>query len=139
MGALDRGPGNAELVGEVANLPPDRAPAATDARLRDAGLFASGGLLVDDEIERHIFGEQSLEGTQLRVAGVRHRARQRKADGPVHTGHSQRRVLDRLHQDTTPRCPRVDLVFVEEVSRQFVNFAEVAGTAECFGVQIVRR
>src|ERR1051326_1694049 len=38
LGTFDRGPRNSELVREISNLACDRAPTATDARLRDSGF-----------------------------------------------------------------------------------------------------
>ena len=51
--ALDRRARIAELVGEVAQRPGDRPPAAAHARLRDARFVARRRLLVDHEVERH--------------------------------------------------------------------------------------
>src|SRR6185436_7573748 len=56
--ALDGGAWNAEPIGEIPKLSGNRAPAPADTRFGDSSFLAIGRLFIDDEIERHVLGEQ---------------------------------------------------------------------------------
>ena len=139
MRALDARAGIAELVREIAQLARDRTPASAHAGLADARLLAPRGLFVDHEIERHVLRKQV--GKEPACAFVRHRhlGRQRHAQSAIDARHSERRILDRLHQHTAPLGPLRHRLFLEEVTRQAIHFAHISCHAICFRIEVVRR
>src|SRR3954447_22152827 len=75
LGSLDGCARNSRTIGEVAQTAGYRPPAAANARLRHARLSAIRGLLIDDEVERHVLREQLGELPIHVIARIYHARR----------------------------------------------------------------
>ena len=128
-----------ELVGEVAELAGDGAPASAHARLADARFLAPRGLLVDHQIERHVFRQQLSELATRSLVRHRHLGGNRHVQPAIHARHAERRILNRLHEYAAPLGPLGHRLLLEEVARQTVHRADEPGALVRFRVQIIRR
>src|SRR5207244_1262364 len=125
LGALDARPWHAEAVGEAAQRPGDRAPAAGDGPATHARFAAVRRLFVDDEIEWHDLRDEVGERGERLLARVRQPRRERQLELAVYRGGAERHVLDRLHEDAAGLRPAIDRL-VEEMPRQPIHFAQIA-------------
>src|SRR5207245_9173585 len=124
LGALDARPWHAEAVGEVAQRPGDRAPAAGDGPATHARFAAVSRLLGHDEIEWHDLRDEVGERGERLLARVRQPRRERQLELAVYRGGAERHVLDRLHEDAAGLRPAIERL-VEESRRRPIHFAQL--------------
>ena len=136
LGPLDARPRHAEAVGEVAQRARHRPPAAAHRVAADPCLTTVRRLLVDHQVERHHLGDQVGERREGAVVGVREPLGERQLELPIHRGHAQRDVFDRLHEHPASLGPAVYGI-AEQMPGQTVHRAHVAVLVDGLSVDIV--
>src|SRR4029079_15222610 len=89
-------------------------------------------------LDRDVPGKRRLDRAKLSLAGVEHPGREWKANGAIDARHSERRILDRLHERAATLGPALDPLFVKKVARQTVDDTHASRVLIRLRVEIVR-